>query len=144
MTTISAGGWRHVSGAWALWTLRGLKELKKVCRQVRTQDQQGLFPSDCDPNLQNPDRPAYSKPLPGVFNTWRPPGLQQLLKPRLQESWEWGFHLPQPSLVSPPTSGSILSTAVLQRLEYVFRGEGDGQRGQETQARGSLCWHTAL
>lgn len=56
----------------------------------------------------------------------------------------WGFHLPQPFLVSPPTSGSILSTAVLQRLEYVFRAEEDGQRGQEIQARGSLCWHIAL
>ena len=72
------------------------------------------------------------------------PGLQELLKPPLQEPWERGFHLLQPSLVSPPTSGSILSTAVLQRLGYVFRSEGDGQRGQETQAGGSLCWHTAL
>ena len=40
--------------------------------------------------------------------------------------------------VAPPTSGSILSTAVLQRLGYVFRGEGDGQRGLETQPEG-LC-----
>ena len=51
--------------------------------------------------------------------------------------------LPPPAAilrVSPPTSGSILSTAALQRLEYVFRAEEDGQRGQEIQARGSLCW----
>ena len=42
------------------------------------------------------------------------------------------------------TSGSILNTAVLQRLGYIFRGEGDGQRGWETQVRGSLGWHIAF
>ena len=72
------------------------------------------------------------------------PGLQQLLKPPPRESWEWGSTSHRHLRLAPPTSGSILSTAVLQRLGYVFRGEGDGQRGPETQAGGSLCWHTAL
>ena len=80
MTAISAGGWRHICSLSPLgfcgWTLR---ELKKVRRQVRTQDQQGLFPSDCDPNLRNPDRPAYRNsgqvhPTPGG------PGAARALK----------------------------------------------------------------
>ena len=94
---------------------------------------------------ETPDRPAYSKPMPGAPNTWGPPGLQELLEIPAPRVLRVGLPPPTAILrVAPPTRGSILSTAVLQQLGYVFRAEGDRLRGQEIQARGSLCWHTAL
>lgn len=75
MTTISAGGlrvlgWCHISGAWALRTLRGLGELKRMGRQVGTEDQQGLYPSDWEANLQiqagqTIANPCQAHPTPG-------------------------------------------------------------------------------
>lgn len=76
MTTISAGGlqvqgWRHISGAWALQTLWGLRELKRMGQQVGTEDQQGLYPSDSEANLQiqagqTTANPCQVHPTPGV------------------------------------------------------------------------------
>ena len=114
-------------------------------RQMRTQDKQCLLPFNWDPNLQiqaslPAANPCQVPPIPGS-----PPGLQELLKVPAPRVLRVGLLPPTAILrVAPPTSGSILSTAVLQQLGYVFWGEGDRQRGQKIQARGSLCWHTAL
>ena len=54
------------------WTLRRLKEFKRMGRQVRTQDKQP------GPQPANPDGPIYSKPMPGAPHTWEPPGLREL------------------------------------------------------------------
>ena len=73
------------------------------------------------------------------------PGLQELLIIPAPRVLRMGLPFTITILrVTPPTNGSILSTKVLQRLGYVFPGEGDGQRGQETQVRGSLGWHIAF
>lgn len=111
-------------------------------RQVRTAVS---LPLGLGPHLQTQTglpsaNPGQVHPTPGGR-----PGLQELLIIPAPRVLRMGLPPPITILrVAPPTSGSILSTAVLQRLGYVFRGEGDGQRGQETQVRGSLAWHIAF
>ena len=69
------------------------------------------------PQPANPDGPTKRKPMSGAPNTWGPPGLQELLKVPAPRVLRVGLLPPTAILrVAPPTSGSILSTAVLQQL----------------------------
>ena len=138
-------GWWDISGTWALLDAKSGPCGGPVEAAQASENQQCLFPLDWDPNLQiqtglHTVNPCQVHPTPG-----RPPGLQELFIKPVPRVLRLGLPFPITILrVAPPTSGSILSAAVLKRLGYVFRGEGDGQRGQERQVRGSLGWHIAF